>query len=112
MPSFREKDRTSGRSQGMVADREAGERMLVVSPVRLLRDGLAALLQRKFGARSISTASGAESAVVALREFAPTLVLLDVATDDGLTVAQALTTAVGGVRILGFAASVRDHDVL
>ncbi len=88
------------------------ERMLVVSPVRLLRDGLTTLLQRRFGANSIFTAAGAESAVVALREFAPTLVLLDIATDDGLAVARALTAEACGISILGFAARVHDQDLL
>jgi two-component system, NarL family, nitrate/nitrite response regulator NarL len=120
--SFIEQKATKGRSQGMVADREGKpaaetsvdsvERMLVVSPVRLLRDGLASLLQRRFGASSRCTAAGAESAVVALRELAPTLVLLDIGTDDGLAVAHALTAADREVRILGFAARVHDHDLL
>lgn len=104
-------DREGKRAAGPPVDPRP-ERVLIVSPVRLLRDGLATLLQRRFGAGGLCTAAGAESAVVALRETAPTLVLLDIATDDGLTVAQALTAESRDVRILGFAARVHEHDLL
>src|SRR5262249_49422517 len=44
--------------------------------------------------------------------FTPTLILLDVATNDGLTVARRLADVANGVHILGFAARAHDHDVL
>jgi two-component system nitrate/nitrite response regulator NarL len=95
-----------------ISEVPAGVRVLVVSPVRLLRDGLTGLLQRRFGAVNVCTAAGAESAVVALHEFAPTLILLDVATDDGLAVARTLSASVSNLQILGFAARAHDHDLL
>jgi DNA-binding NarL/FixJ family response regulator len=89
-----------------------GLRILIVSPVRLLRDGLAAMLQQRANVQSVQAAESAEVATEFLERFAPTLILLDVATDDGLSVARRLADAAGDVQILGFAARAHDHDVL
>lgn len=86
--------------------------ILIVSPVRLLRDGLAALLRKRPNVQSVEVAESTELAVQALECFTPTLILLDVATNDGLTVARRLAGAANGVQILGFAARAHDHDVL
>src|SRR5262245_59421333 len=86
--------------------------ILIVSPVRLLRDGLAVLLRQRPNVQSVEAVESAELAIEALRRSAPTLILLDVATDDGLTVARRLAGASNGAQILGFAARAHDHDVL
>jgi two-component system, NarL family, nitrate/nitrite response regulator NarL len=86
--------------------------ILIVSPVRLLRDGLAALLRERPNVQSVEAAESTEWALQALERFTPTLILLDVATNDGLTVARRLAGAANGVQILGFAARAHDHDVL
>src|SRR5215472_1288626 len=54
--------------------------ILIVSPVRLLRDGLAALLRERPNVQSVEAAESTELAVQALERFTPTLILLDVAT--------------------------------
>src|SRR5262249_24387216 len=89
-----------------------GLQILIVSPVRLLRDGLAMLLRPRPNVQSVEAAESAELAVQALERFTPTLILLDVATDDGLTAARRLAGAANDVHILGFAARAHDHDVL
>lgn len=89
-----------------------GLQLLVVSPVRLLRDGIATILQQRANVIAVQTAESAESAVAALGRFSPILILLDVATDDGLSVARQLAQVAAGVQILGFAARAHDHDVL
>lgn len=86
--------------------------ILIVSPVRLLRDGLAALLRERPNVQSVEAAENTDMALQALARFTPTLILLDVATNDGLTVARRLAGAANGVQILGFAARAHDHDVL
>jgi two-component system nitrate/nitrite response regulator NarL len=89
-----------------------GGRILIVSLVRLLRDGLASILEQRPSIQSVFAVENAEAALAALSHFEPTLILLDVATEDGLLEGRRLADAVPGVQILGFAARVRDHDVL
>jgi two-component system nitrate/nitrite response regulator NarL len=87
-------------------------RVLVISSVRLLRDGLATLLERRATVGSTCTAANAEAAVTAVGQFRPTLILLDIATEDGLSTAHRLTAVARGVQLLGFAARAHDHDLL
>jgi two-component system nitrate/nitrite response regulator NarL len=91
---------------------DSGLDILIVSPVRLLRDGLATMLRQRENVRSVHTAESAEVAAEAVARLMPTLILLDVATEDGLSVARRLAGAAADVQILGFAARAHDHDVL
>lgn len=91
---------------------DRGLEILIVSPVRLLRDGLATMLQQRANVRGVETAESAEMAVEVLERFVPTLILLDVATEDGLSAARRLAEGAEGVQVLGFAARAHDHDVL
>ncbi|NJM92520.1 MAG: response regulator transcription factor [Rhodospirillaceae bacterium] len=90
----------------------SSQQILLVSPVRLLRDGLAVMLQQRPRIQRVQTAESADAAIAALEQFMPTLILLDVATEDGLLTARRLAEAAEGLRILGFAARAYDHDVL
>jgi DNA-binding NarL/FixJ family response regulator len=83
-----------------------------VSSVRLLRDGLATILQGHARVHSVSRAANAETALVALAKSNATLILLDVASDDGLSIARRIMEAAPGIHILGFAAREYDHDVV
>jgi DNA-binding NarL/FixJ family response regulator len=87
-------------------------RILIVSPVRLLRDGLATILEARERVHSVGRAANAETALAVLAKFNPTLILLDVASDDGLLTARRLMAATAGIHMLGFAAREYDHDVL
>jgi two-component system nitrate/nitrite response regulator NarL len=87
-------------------------RILIVSPVRLLRDGLATILDSRARVHSVCSAPNADVALAALAKFGPTLILMDVASDDGLSAARRLLAASAGIHMLGFAAREYDHDVL
>jgi DNA-binding NarL/FixJ family response regulator len=104
----------SGPTQKVAAEIASGEglRILIVSPVRLLRDGLAAMLQQRGNVERVRVAENAEAAAEALERLMPTIILLDVATEDGLLVARRLADAAEGAQILGFAARAYDHDIL
>jgi two-component system, NarL family, nitrate/nitrite response regulator NarL len=100
-------------SQGVpVASARAAMRILVVSSVRLVRDGLAMLLERRPRVEAVRLVRSAEDAVLALRTFSPTLILLDVAGRDGLAAAERLGPRADGVQIVGFAAGEQERDVL
>jgi DNA-binding NarL/FixJ family response regulator len=87
-------------------------RILIVSPVRLLRDGLATILEARARVHSVCRTANAEMALAALANFRPTLILLDVASDDGISTARRLMAATAGIPMLGFAAREYDHDVV
>jgi len=87
-------------------------RILIVSPVRLLRDGLATMVKRRANVQSVAVAESTEAAITVLERFRPTFILLDVATEDGLSAARQLVASARAVRILGFAARALDHDIV
>jgi two-component system, NarL family, nitrate/nitrite response regulator NarL len=87
-------------------------RILIVSSVRLLRDGLAIMLERRPRVESVRLACSADDAMAMLREFTPTVILLDVSAADGVAGARRIAARVDGVQVIGFAAGERDHDVL
>lgn len=87
-------------------------RILIVSPVRLLRDGLATMVKQRANVQSVAVAESTEAAIMVLEPFRPTFILLDVATEDGLSAARRLVATAGEVRILGFAARTLDHDIV
>jgi len=87
-------------------------RILIISPVRLLRDGLATILERRARVDSVWSAANAETALAMLAKVNPTLILLDVASEDGLFAARRLMAAAARVHMLGFAAREYDRDVV
>ena len=87
-------------------------RILIISPVRLLRDGLATILERRARVHSVWSAANAETALAMLAKFNPTLILLDVASEDGLSAARRLMAAAARIHMLGFAAREYDRDVV
>lgn len=87
-------------------------RILIVSSVRLLRDGLAMLLEQRPWVESVRLASSDVDAIAALRDFMPTLILLDVSAPDGVAAARRIAGLVDDVQVIGFAAGDGDHDVL
>lgn len=64
--------------------------VLILSPVRLLRDGLAELLGRGVAARQPHTAATGDDALLQLADDAPSIVLLDAAMRDAAAVARRL----------------------
>ena len=101
-------------STGNTADSacEEGLHLLIVSLVRLFRDGLTFMLEQRPGVRSVCAVESADAAISALERARPTLVLLDVASEDGLLAGRRIADAAPWLPILGFAARAQDHDVV
>jgi DNA-binding NarL/FixJ family response regulator len=87
-------------------------RIMIVSLVRLLREGLAAILIQHPAFQDVCAVADADAALAALSSFDPTLVLLDIAGEDGLAAGRLIANAAPSLHILGFAARAREHDVL
>lgn len=91
---------------------DSAKRLLIVSCVRLLRDGLLAILEQRPGVQAVQAVASVGHALVALESFRPTLILLDVSNEDGLHAAHQLAESARETPMLGFAARADDHDVL
>ena len=92
--------------------RPIGRRLLIVSVVRLLRDGLVPMLEQRPNVHRVLAVANSEAALLALSHFEPTLILLDVSSQDGLLAGRRIADAAHGVQILGFAGPTKGHDVL
>ena len=90
--------------------------VLVVSDVRLLRDGLADSLARFASVRVTGTAAGVAEAFAALAaappEHTPAVVLLDLGTADALSLVRALHERRDGVRVVTFAVAETPSAVI
>ena len=87
-------------------------RFLIVSPVRLLRDGLAMLLRQRPQVAAVRTAASAHEALQALGEFDATLVLLDVSAPEQPDIVRRISAIAPSTPVLGFAAGEDDAAVL
>ena len=87
-------------------------RVLIVSGVRLLRDGLAVLLAGRLRATAIQLAGSSDDAIALLQTFRPTLVLLDVSGPDGVAAATRIAPHASGGQVIAFAGGDADHDVI
>lgn len=80
-------------------------RLVIVSDILLYREGVAALLAREPGLAVLATAANGSSAVSAVVELVPDLVLLDMAMPECASTAVSLVDAAPGVRLVGLAAA-------
>jgi DNA-binding NarL/FixJ family response regulator len=87
-------------------------RLLVVSSVRLLRDGLVTILGQREGIEAAHPVADVDLALDALESFQPTLILVDVSSRDNLQAARRLASEAAGIPLLGFAAREEEHDML
>jgi two-component system nitrate/nitrite response regulator NarL len=78
----------------------AGRRVFVVAGIRLVREGLAAALQREFGFAVTGTASSAAEAAVALRERLADVVLVDALTPDADDAPRAIAAVRPGAKVV------------
>ena len=85
-------------------------RVLVVSDVRLYRDGIAGLLAAQSVARISGMGGPLEAIVEAIEHRAPDVVLLDAALPEGPAVTRAIRARTPGARVVAIAAS--DGDLL
>ena len=82
-----------------------GARVVIVSGLRLLRDGLAEALTHATGICVVAAVADAERARAAIVDHEPSLVLLDIELRDSLGLVRALHNAPRAPRIVVFAVS-------
>jgi DNA-binding NarL/FixJ family response regulator len=103
----------AGAFSSVVSNPESGDRprVVVVSDVRLYRDGLAASLARDGGLEGAAAlpAAGAPAASAAL---APDAVLLEASTDGALALARRIRAASASTRLVGFGIAGGADDYL
>jgi len=87
-------------------------RLLVVSGVRLYREGIAALLARVPALTVAGVAGDAGEAVAALAALRPDVVLLDTALDDAAAAVGAIREASTAARVVALAVAEEEEDVL
>jgi two-component system, NarL family, nitrate/nitrite response regulator NarL len=88
-----------------------GLRVVIVSGLRLLRDGLADALTRSSGIYVAASVPDSERARAAIIEHAPRIVLIDVDLRDSLALVHTIRDVPRAPRIIVFAAS-DSHDAL
>jgi two-component system, NarL family, nitrate/nitrite response regulator NarL len=82
-----------------------GARVVIVSGLRLLRDGLADALTRSAGISVVAAAPDTERARAAIVDHEPNLVLIDIELRDSLALVRAIHDAPRAPRIVVFAVS-------
>ncbi len=104
---------TAHGSRGREAVRcaETWPRVLIVSDVRLYREGLALSLARG-GALEVVGASSSADAIENTDTLCPDAVLLDASLPHGLALSRAILRGAPSTRIVGFGIDGDDHGVL
>jgi DNA-binding NarL/FixJ family response regulator len=87
-------------------------RILVVASVRLYREGLAQVLDRRDGLRIVGTAADRREAVERTRELRPRIILLDMSTPDGQSIPREAASLVPGLRVVALGVTEVESDVL
>jgi two-component system, NarL family, nitrate/nitrite response regulator NarL len=87
-------------------------RVLVVSDMRLLRDGLALHLDRDPRIDLVGTAPGPDDCLRHVAEHPPEVLLLDVTMPQSLATLREITVVAPGTRVVAVAISDVDSDVL
>jgi two-component system, NarL family, nitrate/nitrite response regulator NarL len=87
-------------------------RILIVGSIRLYREGLAQLLAQYDGVTVVGAVSDAESALAALPNLLPDVVLLDMATPDSHQLARELHTRAPGMPFVAIGIVGSDVDLL
>jgi DNA-binding NarL/FixJ family response regulator len=86
--------------------------VLIVSDVRLYRDGLAQMVASDERVTCVGMAATAESALGAVRGLAPAVVLVNVALRDGIPLVRALHRMCPAVKVVALALPDDEHDVI
>jgi DNA-binding NarL/FixJ family response regulator len=93
------------------AGRDAA-RVIIVSDVRLFREGLAHSLMRERAIEVAGVYGSADEAISALHETTPDVVLCDISQAHGLTAVRRLVAAQPPARIVAFAVAPDESDVV
>lgn len=86
--------------------------VLIVSPVRVFREGLARSLGQEDGVRVLGTAGSSGEALRRVAELGPDVVLVDTSARGGIAAACAVSRAGGDARVVALGFSQDEADVL
>jgi DNA-binding NarL/FixJ family response regulator len=87
-------------------------RILIVSEIRLYREGLALLVGAHDGVKAVDGVADIAGAARAISELRPDLVLLDGAMPDSVEHVRAIVRADPAARVVVLGASEREHEVI
>jgi DNA-binding NarL/FixJ family response regulator len=85
---------------------------MVVSDIRLYRDGLAELLDRESALHVVGSAASVPAALILGAAHLPGVILVDMALSEPLVAVAILAAAVPGARIIAVTVPEREADVL
>lgn len=85
--------------------------LVVVTDVRLYREGLSGVLGRREDLVIVGEASNLDAAVPLVESTRPDVVVLDIASRESLATARAISRAAPGVRIVAFAVEEGDGNI-
>lgn len=86
--------------------------VLVVDDIWLSREGLANMLERDRWAGEVRTAADAQTAVHCLHNFSPDVVLLNLASVDGLATLAAMRVVAPAARVVALAVTGTETEVV
>ena len=99
-------------STHITAEHAASRTLLVVSEVRLLREGIAELIEGNSGLLVASTCEKLTQIFTALQEYPGAMVLLDAAFPNGLEALKAIRAADLSARVVVFALSETEENIV
>lgn len=85
--------------------------ILIVTDIRLYREGLAHILRRERSVRA-ATAASAEEALARVAESEPSVALVDMAAEGALEIIRALAVAVPDLKIVALALPETEEEVI
>ncbi len=95
-----------------IASLHEGIRVLPVAEVRLYREGLASSLACRENMVVVGTATTRDEALTLVASAQPDIVVLDMATRDGLEIVRAITSTAPSVKVIAFAIEGLDREIL
>jgi DNA-binding NarL/FixJ family response regulator len=87
-------------------------RLLIITSIRLYREGLAETLARLPDVAAVATASGGLEALDRVASFDPHIALLDMSGQTGAEIAQALVCAAPGLKVVALGVPETESHVL
>jgi len=100
------------RSRGQRTPEGSQLRVVVVSEIRLYREGLAQSLGNKAGVAVVGTAGPSDDALRLIRELNPQVALVDMARAHGLKLVRAIATLTPDVKVVALALPDGDSHVI
>ena len=99
-------------SRHIAAERAANRILLIVSEVRLLREGIAKSIEGNSGLLVAGTCEKLTQILAALQEYPGATVLLDAAFPNGLDALKAIRAADSSARVVVFALSETEENIV